>query len=343
MGDMSAINLGSPNWAWADSYGRVARELDAGLRNLGFPVNTWGDGAPRNHVGIGAGGILLGYPTHHPKFGALLNMGYRMALTMFESNQLPPEWKKHLNQCGDVVVPSRAMLGIFRRSGVKARLHHIPLGISDVYKQIRRRRWDGSRPLTFLALADRGHRKGWWEAVQAFLGAFGEDERFRLILKARHFPLRVENPNIELITGDYTDEEMLNLYHRAHVMLFPTKGEGFGFPPREFVATGGIALATRWGGTADHLDDWGWGIPYEPEIAWRGREDWHGKLGYWARADSVSLWEIMRDIADNFDGYASQALDKAAFVHDTYRWDDFARSLSLVYTEGVSHARAGRE
>jgi hypothetical protein len=26
-----------------------------------------------------------------------------------------------------------------------------------------------------------------------------------------------------------------------------------------------------------------------------------------------------------------------------YRWDDFARSLSLVYTEGVSHARAGRE
>jgi hypothetical protein len=72
-------------------------------------------------------------------------------------------------------------------------------------------------------------------------------------------------------------------------------------------------------------------------------KDWYGKLGYWARADSVSLWEIMRDIADNFDGYASQALDKAAFVHQAYRWDDFARSLSLVYTEGVSHARAGRE
>lgn len=63
-------------------------------------------------------------------------------------------------------------------------------------------------------------------------------------------------PNIYLLHGDLTDENINNLYNhpKVKVMLSLAKGEGFGRPLLEFTTTGKPILASGWSGQTDFLD-----------------------------------------------------------------------------------------
>jgi len=63
-------------------------------------------------------------------------------------------------------------------------------------------------------------------------------------------------PNIYLITGDLSDEQINQLYNNPKVkaMLSFTKGEGFGRPLLEFSLTGKPIIASGWSGQVDFLD-----------------------------------------------------------------------------------------
>ena len=65
-----------------------------------------------------------------------------------------------------------------------------------------------------------------------------------------------KKPNIYLIHGDLTDENINYLYNhpKVKVMLSLTKGEGFGRPLLEFTTTGKPIIASGWSGQIDFLD-----------------------------------------------------------------------------------------
>jgi glycosyltransferase involved in cell wall biosynthesis len=345
-----AINIFSPNWAVQDSYGRLAVELALGFEQRGYHVNRFGDGAPEHQaIRPTFGGLFLGYPTlfkrfYSEKYGAFANMGPKLAVTMFESTKLPHDWKDNLNRCGAVVVPASFLKPVFRKSGVKAPIHVLPLGVSQEFIQARLRTLSSERPLTFLAIADRGERKASSKAIHAFVQAFGDDMRFKLILKSRHKGFTLTNPNIERVVGDLSNAEMAELYQKADVMIFPSCGEGFGLPPREFAATGGISLATNWGGTADALREWGIMLPAKMGDAWRDKRDWYKKLGQWAEIDHDTLVLKLRLISNYFEYFAQQAFDQAApFVAENYQWGQFAGGVEAIWRKvsEVKYASAG--
>lgn len=62
-------------------------------------------------------------------------------------------------------------------------------------------------------------------------------------------------PNIYLIEGDLSDEEINNLYNHSKIkaMVSLTKGEGFGRPLLEFSLTGKPIIASNWSGHIDFL------------------------------------------------------------------------------------------
>jgi glycosyltransferase involved in cell wall biosynthesis len=345
----STINIFSPNWETQDSYGRLASELALGFEVKGYHVNRFGDGAPDKQIRPTFGGLFLGYPTLFKRYygevwGAFANMGPKLAVTMFESTRLPQDWKDNLNRCGAVVVPASFLKPVFRRSGVKAPIHVLPLGVSQEFLVPRLRTLSSERPLTFLAIADRGTRKAWGKALFAFEEAFGQDTRFKLILKSRGKQTSLTNANVEQIEGDMSNAELAELYHKADVMIFPSCGEGFGLPPREFAATGGIALATNWGGTADALREWGIVLPAKMGNAWRDKREWYGKMGQWADVDHDTLVLKLRLIADYFDFFAKDAFEKAApFVAGNYQWSQFASGVEALWrtVSEVQYASAG--
>lgn len=338
------INVFSPNWDPYDSYGRLANELRGGLEAAGESVQKFDMSAPVTAIKPALGGFLLGYPSLHCKFGPLATLGPRVAITMFESTEIPNGWVEPLNACDAVIVPAQFLVEVFRDCGVQVPIHVVPLGVSDIFTTFTDRPsrefgyWyngqpRGNRqPFTFLAIADRGERKGWNEAANAFVNAFGDDSRYRLILKARNFPLKINNPNIKVVREDLTDRELLDLYAQAHVMVFPTKGEGFGLPPREFAASGGLSLVTEWGGTADDLREWGLPLPYDMAPAWKTTAHLRG-LGEWAEPDVEAMSALMRHVAENYSSYRPFIVKAAGFVQSQYRWRTFARRCLSIYND----------
>lgn len=341
----------------ADSFGILALELSRHLTRLGVYVNLLSQGPRRagpalddelaaivaQPIRAATGAIFLGYPTTYATYAnPLTRMGPRVGVAMFESTIIPEGFAGALNACQAVVTPSRFCRDIFVDAGVTSPITLAPLGISPLYTYANR---PADRPLTFLAFIDRGMRKGGIEAMQAFIAAFGDDMNYQLILKGRKSKITAEilNTNIELIQRDLTPEELYELYLRADVLINPHKGEGWGLLPREFAATGGLALTTGWSGTADDLTQWGVAIPYHLVQA-----DWsnHGRLagmdlGLWAEPNHEALVGLLKTIAHNRDWYRSRARVYAQNVCRLYSWERFAGQVLEIWkgvADGYSRA-----
>ena len=125
---------------------------------------------------------------------------------------------------------------------------------------------------------DLGHdRKNVGYTVKSFLETFkNKQSKPALILKTQQVgssildrdrilkridqirsTVRGSLPNIYLVTGDLTDEQMNQLYNNPKVkaMVSFTKGEGFGRPLLEFSLTGKPIIASGWSGQVDFLDN----------------------------------------------------------------------------------------
>lgn len=332
---MQIVNLISTFWDIKDSYGRVTVELANTLKRLGVYVNAFGSNAPRSPIYPVLGGIYSAPAGHIPKLQSTLSQnGKQLAITMFESTRLPPRWTPILNKIDAVVVPARFLLDVFADNGVTAPLHYAPLGISRTFCTYVRRRVNPP-VFTVLAIADGGRRKGWHLAGTAFVKAFGNSKHHRLILKTRlpNFPFSFTNENVEVIRADWSDRTLLALYSSADVMLFPSSGEGFGLPPREFAATGGLSIVTNWGGLADDVDQWGVPVDYQMVRAWQYDPTYDKLGGRWSEPLVDKLAEALTWAYENYEIVLEMSYDRAKFVWQTYTWERFAETVWSLWMQ----------
>lgn len=335
MNDPSAVTIASPSWRISESFGRYAIEVKRVLEERGIHANTIGPDAPDRRFSPTLVNIRIGYPTQYDIFGPFANVGTTISLSTWESTKLHEEWPVILNKASAVVVPCRWNLDVYRDNGVVAPLYYMPHGLSSHFRYVERPNRDLFR---FLVIADRSQRKGFVEAMCSFVGAFGERSDVELVLKAARMPQEsiiasIANPNIKVIIEEYTDAQMQELYASCDCMIFSTHAEGFGFPPREFAATGGIALATNYAGTADDIQQWGIPIHYELEPAWT-LSDLHRGLGEWAMPDLDHLMSAMKAVrAMPYELRRALGEQFSRNVRSLYRWEDNATTLLQIIEE----------
>lgn len=360
---MSVLSIYSTgDWHPADSYGKLAIELAKHASARGVRVNCLGLGKTQveaqspevqaltsQPILASLGGIALGWVSALQHLSTLFHVGPRVALTMFESTRMPPEWIAPLNEMDAVIVPSTFCESIFRECGVTARLEVVPLGVDDYLDYLERpSTFTEARPLTFLAIMDRGERKGGVVALQGFLRAFGDDPTKKLILKSRnvHWPVKFSftNGNIETIQEDYDEAQMAALYARADVLINPHRGEGFGLVPREFAATGGLSLTTAWSGTTDQLDQWGEGLDFSLNTAgWGGNQHLEGReMGEWAIVNEDTLAATLTRVAAHWPLYHALARKRSRAVKALYSWANFGDRVLKIWEE-VCYARADQK
>ncbi|GAB4510228.1 MAG: hypothetical protein OHK0046_06660 [Anaerolineae bacterium] len=267
------------------------------------------------------------------------------AFNMIETNKVDPAWVQKINQvCERLLVPCPPMIDIYQESGVTVPIDFVPLGIDlfdappldDLHMLTGQ-----ERPFNFLTYSYGDVRKGADLAVKAFEDAFAGDPQYRLIIKAREgyenpwlARLR-ENPQIEIIGGRQSEADWQALMRRAHCFVFSSRGEGWGFPPRELTLMGVPTIATQWLGMWD-VDQWGIPLHFS-EMTLCSFQDYqaNAKDGLWSEPDTTHLVTQMRWVVDHYDAARTIAQQGRDYLLRNFSWHKIGEQIkSLVERYG---------
>lgn len=250
---------------------------------------------------------------------------HRIGYVPWESTGMPYSWIDHMNKsCDEVWTPSPLVAQWYQDAGCDKEVFVYEHGVPDRWKAKRRINRQGV--LRFLHIGEPAPRKGGQMTLDAFRMAFGDRTDVHLTIKA-HGNSTVKGPNnahpdkaynnVSVITSELETHELIDLYHRHHVMLYPSFGEGFGFIPLQALATGMPTICTE-----------AW-APYKrfilPELRLRSHlaespwPDMHpGKLFH---PDFKHLVDLFTYSADNFNNLSARSFAQASQVHHDYNWD----------------------
>lgn len=324
------MNFGGHRFIKVDGYGRFGLGVIRALLQDGHDIHpfilddmefpTW----YRQAQGLDFGCATVQLSPPHNMYHL---PGRSAAWTMHESSALPEGWSDHINQKNQLcIVPSPWLIAVMEEAGVKVPIKVVPGGIDPEETPILRRSKSG--PYTFIALADRGNRKGHHETYQAFYKAFAHTNKdVRLILKCR--PGSLSSLDFSYSTDSRLTiwredvERISDVFAVADAAINPIHCEGFGMWPREAAACGLPALVTRWSGTADDCDKWA--IPLEKYTLIDSHMQGCG--GQWAQPDIDEIAWRMRDMYEKQDEYKAQALKAAAWMRANMTYAHAAQKL----------------
>lgn len=123
------------------------------------------------------------------------------------------------------------------------------------------------------------------------------------------------DPNVRILRGEWSKRSLLRLYQAADCFLWPSLGEGWGYPPREAAATGLPVITCDHTGMPD-AGEWAYTIPYEEDRVPALFRHWGGQCGWFPLPDVDALAERMRwvyehrDAAAAFGALASQVVTR---------------------------------
>jgi hypothetical protein len=271
------LNWLAYNYRGWDGYGIYSARLIQALRRAGVDVTPHFAGAADAPRWLSyEWGMDWSMPTISclpPFYLRKLPAGHapHWLLTMTEGSQCPDGWADIINQANidHVIVPCQWNADAFREGGVECPISVVHGGTDpDEFPLLKRER-DAGQPYTFLALADRGSRKGWDEVYRAFYFAFGGKTTgnmdVRLVIKSRPDGNELINDRLVKVDsfdtritfdrGDYAD--MADLYRTVDCFVIPSRGEGWGMPHREASMMGVPVITQRFAGMDDgHTDAW---------------------------------------------------------------------------------------
>lgn len=252
--------------------------------------------------------------------------------TMFEATRLPEKRVEWINEWSQkCLVPCEWNEQVFRACGVTVPIHLVPLGVDpDDYYPADVLPRDADGVFRFLWSGTPDARKGWDLVYQAFIAAFGKRTDVSLTMHFREMPrgmIGSSDPNVKLVCGRYGLQALRRMYWRHDCYVFPSRGEGWGLPPREAAASGLPVIATDAGGLAVGGD--AWKLPLRSTGLVKAQfGGWDlGEVGEWFEPDFDHLVELMRWCAANRFEAREMGLRAAYWLARNQTWEDSARAV----------------
>jgi len=146
-------------------------------------------------------------------------------------------------------------------------------------------------------------------------------------------------PNIYLLHGEFTDEEMNELYNHSKVkaMVSLTKGEGFGRPLLEFSLVKKPIMTTNWSAHTEFLSKEfttlmnGELKNLHPSVL----NDWFVKEAQWFNVNPMEVNHYLKDIFENYKKYQNNANRQAYKSKTEFSWDKMKEKLDTILTSKI--------
>jgi len=237
-------------------------------------------------------GICMATPGEFHK----LPTPYKIGITMYETTDpliRHPEWRHHCNAVDRLILPSEWCREVFSKfAGVP--IDVVPLAVHEGYLHAKQK--EPKDTFTFISYATLSGRKSPLETLELFQKVFPKstypDVRIRFKTRSGHFGIgaanlpRLEDPRVEVVNATWLQSEMRQYLDDADCMLYLSKGEGFGMPPREAVAASVPTIVAHNTGLREFCDKhYMWPVPTD-----RWEESPLG--GNWAIPD----WDYAADV-----------------------------------------------
>ena len=146
-------------------------------------------------------------------------------------------------------------------------------------------------------------------------------------------------PNIYLLHGEFTDEEMNELYNHSKVkaMVSLTKGEGFGRPLLEFSLVKKPIMTTNWSAHTEFLNSEfttlmnGELKNLHPSVL----NDWFVKEAQWFNVNPMEVNHYLKDIFENYKKYQNNANRQTYKSKTEFSWDKMKEKLDTILTSRI--------
>lgn len=292
--------------------------------------------------------------------------GRNVVLAMFEHDKLATNYVKRLS-FGDLVwAPSAWAKNVLVTHGLPAtKIAVIPGGVdSEIYHPHCRQWLETQTPgkFRFLMLGKFEERKGYKQLLDAFVKAFGKNPKVELLIKGDYyidmerkaallldFVKSYNAPNIRLLTGAGSPEDLFVIYNMADAFVFPSRGEGWGLPLIEAMATGLPTIATNHSGQTEFLSQLGGLfmpvahklVPIDDPEFKQLVESNNGDWGHWAEADVDDLAEKMQNLMKNHQLWRRNAHLASQVLRTSFSWANSAHIMveSLLNSGLLPHVR----
>lgn len=147
-------------------------------------------------------------------------------------------------------------------------------------------------------------------------------------------------PNIYLLHGEMTDEEMNGLYNHPKVkaMISFNKGEGFGRPLLEFTTTGKPVIASGWSGQMDFLHkEYSFLLGGELENVHPSAavDKMLLKESKWFKPDDGQVGTALRESFKNYKDFLKRSRKHKKYTKDNFSFDKMQELVDSILTDNV--------
>lgn len=278
------------------------------------------------------------YPPRVTDMSCRMNLLHHYA---WEESGFPYEWTQDFNESlQGITCLSQHVKKILIDNGVT-----VPISVSgcgvDHWTRIQAESAYAvkAKAFRFLHVSSCFPRKGVDALLQAYGQAFTSDDDVSLIVKTFRNPhneihrLITEAksqfsrfPDVIVIETDLTESELKALYEQSHVLVAPSRAEGFGLPLAEAMLSGLPVITTAWSGQLDFCnDETAWLVDYK-----FARAQTHFDLfdSVWAEPNVEHLAQTMRA------AFQAQPVERDRKIRaakelllTNFKWSDAAKRL----------------
>jgi glycosyltransferase involved in cell wall biosynthesis len=147
-------------------------------------------------------------------------------------------------------------------------------------------------------------------------------------------------PNVYIIHGEMSDEEINHLYNHPKVkaMVSFTKGEGFGRPLLEFSAVNKPIIASGWSGHIDFLDkEFTYIVNGTLTNVHKSAvvEKMILKEAQWFTPDDSQAGTALKEVFTNYKKYAELAKRQGYKSRTNFSWDKMVEQLGTILTANL--------